>query len=103
MSEYPRMLYRDGGDLNDHKLQDTPLKIMGKFTCDTRIVESSEEEAEAMAEGWAVSPDPDVQAAAQIAASRDAEKDAEIAMLKAQLEEATAPAAKKGAGNGNAG
>lgn len=86
-NEYPKMLYREGGDLADHKVNDTPLLIGGKFACETRIVEDAEEESEALSEGWTVAPDPGVRTAAQISAAREAEKDAEIALLKAQLAE----------------
>lgn len=85
---YPLMLYRAGGDLFDHRLHDEPLKIMGKFECETRIVLDAQEEAEALADGWTVSPDPSVQSAAQVVAQTVAEKDAEIELLRAQLAEA---------------
>ncbi|QPQ55588.1 hypothetical protein IC614_03020 [Allosphingosinicella flava] len=64
---------------------DIPLKVMGKYECETMIVEDAQEEADALAEGWGVSPNPDVQSAAQIQAATVAEKDAEIALLRAQL------------------
>lgn len=88
MSDHPKMLYRAGGDLSEHKVNDEPLKIMGKFECETRVVADAQEEAEALAGGWTISPDPSVQSAAQVVAATISEKDAEIALLRAELAEA---------------
>lgn len=85
MSDYPKMLFRTGGDMEEHKIGGEPLLIQGKYTCDTLIVEDAQEEADALADGWGVSPDPDVQSAAQTIAAQLSEKDDEIAALRAQL------------------
>lgn len=102
MSEYPKMLYRASDDGTAHKLGDVPIAIHGKYTCDTLVVLDAQEEVDALAEGWTIAPDPEAMNAAQIAAQRDAEKDAlllsqadELALLRAQLEEATAPKKSK--------
>lgn len=83
--EYPKMIYRPGSNPR-HMLLGEPLKIAGKFECETALVDTAEEEAEALASGWFLSPDPAEQKkfADKLAAERA--KDDEIAELKRQLE-----------------
>lgn len=48
MSDYPKMLYRCGGE----------MKVCEAFDVDTRIVASEDEELSALEEGWRASPKP---------------------------------------------
>lgn len=47
MSEFPKMLYRDG----------TETRVWNKHDVDTRIVEGAEQEEKALANGWRLTPD----------------------------------------------
>lgn len=72
-AEYPKMLYRDGGE---HDI--AGLKL------DTCIVIDMSEEIDKVAEGWRIhATDKDAKSAASIVA----DKDAEIAELRRQIEE----------------
>lgn len=82
--EYPKMIYRPGKN-DRHCLMSEPLKIAGKFECETAFVDSPEDEAQAMAEGWFLTPDPAEQAAVIEKRKADTAKDDEIAALRAQL------------------
>lgn len=54
VSEYPKMLYREG-TLTGHTLDaSTPLKIGNAHECETLIVESEDEELAALEDGWAL-------------------------------------------------
>ncbi len=85
-SEYPKMIYRPGQNPR-HVLLNEPLLIAGKFECETALVDSAEDEAEALANGWFLSPDPAEQQkhAAKVAEARA--KDDRIAELERQLAE----------------
>jgi len=45
MSDYPRMMFRAG-----------TAAVLHGYECDTRVVDGPDEEAEALASGWASSP-----------------------------------------------
>lgn len=93
-AEYPKMVYRPGKNPRHHLL-DKPLpigngKVSGEklapgFECETALVDSAEDEAEALADGWFLSPDPDVQKVEAEKRQAEQAKDDEIAQLKAQL------------------
>lgn len=83
-AEYPKMIYRPGKNERHHHVGD-PLKIAGKFECETAFVDTAEDEAEALANGWYLSPDPEQQKAADEKRKADTAKDDEIARLKAEL------------------
>jgi hypothetical protein len=55
--EYPKMLYKPGTN-PAHKLYDEPLKMAGVGHFQTRTVQDADEEAVAVAEGWALKPEP---------------------------------------------
>lgn len=84
-AEYPKMLYRKG-NLTGHKVNELPILIDNKYDVETRCAENAEDEAEALANGWFLTPDlkPRVPSAAELAAKA---KDDQIAALKAQLSE----------------
>lgn len=85
MTDYPRMLYRDGS-LLAHQLQDVQLKVQNKFAVETRTVANADEEAAAVEDGWRYSPDPDAPLPENIArAQADKAKDEEIERLRAQV------------------
>lgn len=84
--QYPKMLYKDDGE---HEIAGQKL--------DTCLVGSLEEEIEKVSEGWRISAtDKDAKSAASIVA----DKDAEIAELRRQIEESgrTADPEKRGPG-----
>lgn len=92
--EYPKMVYRPGTNPRHHLL-DKPLpigngKVAGEklspgFDCETALVDSADDEAQALADGWFLSPDPAAQAAEVEKRNAERAKDDEIAALKAQL------------------
>lgn len=99
-AEYPKMIYKPGKGNTRHELlggKDGPLPIgngpvsddghsLGEgFFCQTAFVDSVEDEAKALADGWFLSPDPAEQALAAKKAEADAAKDREIAELKAEV------------------
>jgi len=83
-TEYPRMMYKAGGDELHHDLP-----------CTTAVAATADE-AEAMsAEGWDISPRAAHGLSDGMAAATTA-KDDEIAMLRAQVEALTAPPIEDG-------
>lgn len=76
--EYPKAVYRKGVG---EQLYGEPFKTAGN-KLDVATVENAEEEAEALALGWYLSPDLEAE---QKRIDAMAEKDAEIARLQAQL------------------
>jgi len=93
LGEYPKMLYRAGPG-KAHTYQNVPLKMQGEYSADTLVVENAEEEREALAEGWGLTPDGKEPAPA----AGMAEKDEEIAALKVLLEASIAQQEKRGPG-----
>lgn len=101
-AEYPKMVYRPGVNHRHHHMSN-PLPIgNGAYDkaadrlapgveCETAFVDSEEDEAEALADGWFLSPDPALQEKQKFKAEADAAKDNRIAELEAQLA-AQAPA-----------
>ncbi len=83
-AEYPKMIYRPGKN-ERHQHVNEPLKIAGKFECETAFVDNAEEEAEALGSGWYLSPDPEHQKVADAKRREERAKDDEIARLKAEL------------------
>lgn len=82
--EYPKAVYREG---EGAILNGVPFKINGKLI-DTATVDNEEEEAEAISQGWYLTPDL---TAEQKRRDEIAEKDAEIEALRAQLGEKRGP------------
>jgi hypothetical protein len=95
-AEYPKMVYRPGEN-ERHMHMNQPLKI-GNGTLNsvgdklspgieyqTAFVDSPEDEVEALADGWMLSPDPGQQAKHEAKVKLERAKDDEIATLKAQL------------------
>lgn len=94
--EYPKMIYRPGENPR-HMHMGEPLligngsyneraeRLSEGYECETAFVDSAEDEAQALEDGWFLSPFPDLQEkqAAKMEASRD--KDNRIAELEAQL------------------
>jgi hypothetical protein len=78
-SEYPKMLYKreKGAKLTDHALAEKPLKIDGRDDLATLTVNSPDDEANAIADGWFYSP--------SLTLTAEQEKDREIADLKRQV------------------
>jgi len=94
LGPYPRMLYKKAPlRLDDNKRAQNDYQ---GFPCDLFIAESAEHEAELVADGWALTPadahggSPAVTRPAPAERQPDA-RDAEIALLKAQLAEAKKP------------
>jgi hypothetical protein len=82
-AEYPKAVYREDKAGKDRTLNGTPILVQGQFAVETATVNNEDEELEAMEQGWFTTPD-----LSTVAKKRDAiaERDAEIASLKAQLE-----------------
>lgn len=94
-AEYPKMVFRPG-DNPRHQLENKPLKIGNGpeaspdrlspgYDCEIAYVDSAEDEAQALAGGWFLSPDPVEQKRAEAQRIADQAKDARIAELEAQL------------------
>lgn len=97
-AEYPKMVYKPGSN-DRHYHMNQPL-LMGNGALNrggdrldpgaeyqTAYVDNSEDEAEALAEGWMLSTDPNEQARQALKAVEERAKDDEIALLRAQLAE----------------
>lgn len=76
--DYPRMMYRTGGEGADHNLLDMPLPIQGYKNVVSYVVESPEEEAEFLEQGWTRTIDGSTMPTMS-------DKDALIEELQAQL------------------
>jgi hypothetical protein len=81
-AEYPKAVYREDKEGKDRTLNGNPILVQGRFSVETSSVNNSEEELEALEQGWFLSPDLSTEAKKRDAL---AEKDAEIASLRAQL------------------
>lgn len=84
LAEYPKAVYREAENEADAPmLYSAPFKINGKLI-QAREVADPEEEEEAIALGWYLTPDLEAE---QKRRDELKEKDEEIARLKAQIEE----------------
>jgi hypothetical protein len=90
-AEYPKAVYKKDDEQGaDRTYLNEPLLVGGKHAVKMATVENAEEEAEALEQGWFLSPDLEVE---QKKRDLMAEKDAEIAELREKL--AGAPPAEK--------
>jgi hypothetical protein len=104
LSEYPRMMYRateieQTQDYADaiNGLKDEPM-VINRFAgllCETMIAHDATEAEMLSSDGWDISPQAAHGVVAGLAVVTSA-KDDEIAALRAQIEELTAPPAKTG-------
>jgi len=91
-AEYPKAVYKEDKDGRDRVLNGEPILVAGQFAVMTATVANEDEELEALEQGWFLTPN-----LKEEVRKRDAiaERDAEIAALKAQLNEKPAPAKDK--------
>lgn len=83
-AEYPKAVYREDKAGKDRTLNNSPILVQGKFAVETATVNDEQEEAEALEQGWFLSPDLSAETKKRDAL---ADKDAEIASLRAQIEQ----------------
>lgn len=81
-AEYPKAVYKEDKGGKDRTLNGDPILIDGKYAVMTATVENEDEELEALEQGWFLTPNLKEEVRKRNAL---AEKDAEIAALKAQL------------------
>lgn len=82
-ADYPKAVYKkDDADGADRLHLGKPLAVAGKHNVKTATVANAEEEEEALAQGWFLSPDLEAE---EKKLSALQEKDAEIARLQEQL------------------
>lgn len=85
-AEYPKMMFKQGGGTPDeHQLEGVKLHVAGIKGLGYRIVRDRQEEGDAAADGWSLTP------ACKDEPRKPDPRDAEIEELRRQLEEATAP------------
>jgi hypothetical protein len=95
-AEYPKAVYITDAEGTDRTLLGKPLLVQGKYSVRTATVANAEEEAEAIEQGWRLSPDMEAEAKKM---SELQERDAEIARLREQLEKSNEMAGVKPQGN----
>lgn len=87
-AEYPKMLFKQGGGVPDeHQLEGAKLNVAGVKGLGYRIVRDEQDEADAIADDWSLTP------ALNDEPRKPDPRDAEIEELRRQLDEATAPTA----------
>jgi len=80
--EYPKAVYKADKEGKDRMLNNEPILVGGKHAVRTATVANEEEELEALEQGWFLTPNLQEEERKRDAL---AEKDAEIAALKAQV------------------